>query len=224
MYARSFIMKYFIRTINCLLLIAIILLLVTEPDYSIQKIDTEIDIKKINSLKLNIVEEKNNESAKIEEEKKEVEDTNHSNEKEQESEIEQRSKEEQENETIKEEREEKTDVLDRMIGTMSGYGSDCSGCRGMTASGYDIKHTIYYEDKTYGKIRILSGDKTLKFGSIIRIKNSKLGEFIGIVLDRGGSVGLGKSHLFDLLFSSEKEASSYEVSYDVTFEVLRYGY
>lgn len=221
-YARSFMMKYFIYIINLLLIVSIPMLIITDVNKETAKINTEIDIKKVNSLKLNVVQEN---TKIISETEMEVKD-------EQLEEVETTEKEEQTKETsiekteiIEEKVEEsQTDVIQTMNGTMSGYGTDCSGCGGLTASGYNLKKGIYYDDATYGKVRILAGDRSLKYGSIIRIKNSKLGEFIGIVLDRGGAVGIGKSHLFDLLFQTEKEALSYEVSYNVTFEILRYGY
>ena len=83
---------------------------------------------------------------------------------------------------------------------------------------------IYYLDSTYGSVRILAGDKSYPYGTIVRVKNSRLSEFIGIVLDRGGAVGFGKSHLFDLLYQTSSEALKNEVSYNTTFEILRYGY
>lgn len=118
-----------------------------------------------------------------------------------------------------------SDVLESREGSLSGYGPDCSGCSGYLASGLDVRGgNIYYQDTTYGKVRILSGDKSYPYGTIVRVRNSKLSEFIGIVLDRGGSVGIGKKHLFDLLYPTSSEALNYGTSYQVTFEILRYGY
>ena len=118
-----------------------------------------------------------------------------------------------------------SDVLETQVGSLSGYGPDCYGCSGFLASGLDVRDgTIYYSDSTYGSVRILAGDKSYPYGTIVRVKNSKISEFIGIVLDRGSAIGFGKSHLFDLLFPSSSEALVYEVSYNTTFEILRYGY
>ena len=118
-----------------------------------------------------------------------------------------------------------SDVLETQVGSLSGYGPDCYGCSGILASGLDVRDgTIYYSDATYGNVRILAGDYAYPYGTIVRVKNSKISEFIGIVLDRGGAIGFGKSHLFDLLFPSSSEALAYEVSYNTTFEILRYGY
>ena len=118
-----------------------------------------------------------------------------------------------------------SDVLETQVGSLSGYGPDCYGCSGILASGMDVRDgTIYYSDDTYGNVRILAGDSSYPYGTIVRVKNSRLPDFIGIVLDRGSAIGFGKSHLFDLLYASEALAYQNEVSYNTTFEILRYGY
>lgn len=117
-------------------------------------------------------------------------------------------------------------VLEMQIGKMSGYGPDCDGCSGYLASGdYVGDGNIYYNDPTYGQVRIVAGDKSYSFGTIVRISNSILGEsFLAVVLDRGGSIGLNKKCMFDLLYPSESEASLDGISDEVAFEILRYGY
>lgn len=105
-------------------------------------------------------------------------------------------------------------------GSMSGYGSDIGS---LTASGHYIGDSIYYSDHTYGDVRILSGDDCIPFGTIVKV-NSKIGEFIGIVIDTGGSVGFDDIHDFDLLFKTSKEALNFGVSINTTFEILRVGY
>ena len=118
-----------------------------------------------------------------------------------------------------------SDVLEKQVGSLSGYGPDCKGCSGYLASGrYVGDGNIYYSDSTYGTVRILSGDKTYPFGTIVRVKSSSWGTFLAIVLDRGGGVGFGKTHLFDLLYPSNSLAYDYGVSYNTVFEILRYGY
>lgn len=118
-------------------------------------------------------------------------------------------------------------VISTHFGSMSGYGPDCYGCSGRTASGYDIyANGINYNDIEYGSVRIVAADRSLPFGSIVRVSNSRLGEFHAIVLDRGGVVGFASDdkHMFDLLFTSNAEALKAGTSYGVTFEVLRLGY
>ena len=138
-----------------------------------------------------------------------------------------------ENEEVEQEEEKEevvvskpvSDVLEKQVGSLSGYGPDCKGCSGYLASGrYVGDGNIYYSDSTYGTVRILSGDKTYPFGTIVRVKSSSWGTFLAIVLDRGGGVGFGKTHLFDLLYASNSLAYDYGVSYNTVFEILRYGY
>lgn len=114
----------------------------------------------------------------------------------------------------------------QLVGSLSGYGIDCTGCSTNTASGYSVQDSIYYEDATYGSVRILSADKSYPFGTIVKISNcSYLGEdIVGIVLDRGGGVGLTKRIQFDLLYQTEAETVELGVRKNVNFEVLRFGY
>ena len=106
-------------------------------------------------------------------------------------------------------------------GTMSGYGSDIGN---YTASGHYIGDSIYYPDSTYGNIRILAGDKSIPFGTVIEVSNSNAGSFIGIVLDTGRNIGFDRLYDFDLLFETSREALNYGVSKNVTFKILRVGY
>jgi len=113
--------------------------------------------------------------------------------------------------------------LHTYTGNISYYASDCRGCTGVTASGYDIrKGNIYYQDKTYGTVRIVAGDSSFPFGTILRMNwNGKT--TLAIVLDRGG-IGFGKKYLFDLLCESEAQAYQLGVVKNATIEVLRYGF
>lgn len=106
-------------------------------------------------------------------------------------------------------------------GTMSGYGSDIGD---LTASEYNISETIYYEDSTYGSLRILASDNCIPFGTVIEVSNSKIGSFKAIVLDRGGNIGFDRLYDFDLLFETSKEAINYGSSLNTTFKILRVGY
>ena len=102
---------------------------------------------------------------------------------------------------------------------LTHYGWDCKGCGGKTATGYSIKKTYYYNDKQYGKVRIVAMCSKMKLGSIIRIKNYKRGgDIIAIVIDRG--VGCGT---IDLLTTSEKKSSQLGIQNNVKIEILRRG-
>ena len=117
-----------------------------------------------------------------------------------------------------------TDVLETIVGSLSAYGPDCNGCSGRLGGGYDARGGNYtYNDKQYGTIRIVAGDPKYPYGTIVRIKG--IGDdFIAIVLDRGGAIGINRRFTFDLLCPSEANASSYGSHRGVTFEILRYGY
>ena len=117
-------------------------------------------------------------------------------------------------------------VIKTYHGNITAYGPDCVGCIGITASGYNVGHgNIYYQDKEYGKIRIVAADKSLPFGTIIRIKDLKGFDksVLAIVLDRGSAIGFNKTVYFDLLYRNERETNTFGKQW-ATFEVLRRGY
>lgn len=116
------------------------------------------------------------------------------------------------------------EIVDVYYGKLSRYGPDCYGCSGYLASGnYVGDGNIYYYDSYYGNVRILAGDKSYPFGTIVRVSyGSEV--FLGIVLDRGGAIGFNKTALFDLLYPSEYLANIDGVSYNTKFEILRIGF
>lgn len=79
------------------------------------------------------------------------------------------------------------------------YTAYCpTGCTGVTASGYVVSSTIYYEG-----MRVLAAPKHIPFYSIMRVTYADGSSFDGIVLDRGGDIGAGR---LDILVSSRDEA------------------
>lgn len=119
---------------------------------------------------------------------------------------------------------EERDVLQTVVGNLTGYGPDCVGCSGITSTGFDLTQSIYYEDSEYGTVRILAADPSFPFYSIFRVSNvPTMDDFIGIVLDRGGNVGFGRGTLFDLAFESEYVPNLVPLTHNVTFELLRSG-
>lgn len=115
----------------------------------------------------------------------------------------------------------------KFIGTLTGYGPDCPGCGGHVycRPNPDVRNgNIYYNDKEYGKIRILAADYSIPCGSIIHIENYKFvqgNEFIGIVLDRGSAiVGL----TMDLLYPSEADTVIIGRQRNISFTILRWGW
>ncbi len=112
-------------------------------------------------------------------------------------------------------------------GTLTGYGPDCPGCLGMVYCKPNpnvLNGKIYYNDKTYGKIRILAADYSIPCGSIVKISNFKFIEgdsFYGIVLDRGSAiVGL----TMDLLYPSEADTVIIGRQRNIHFTVERWGW
>ena len=80
----------------------------------------------------------------------------------------------------------------------SFYVATCRGCSGITATGYDVRQTQYYEG-----YRIIAADDSVPFGTIMRITLEDGTEFDGIVADRGGAIGKLK---LDILVASKAEA------------------
>lgn len=225
-------MKVFSYILSSILIMGIIVYIAVVGVQSMKSttISTDLDVKKLKSSDLleyvqtqDKVEDENDEDEKVEEDTTDEDET---------EEASSNEKEEAKEEDVVEEvsapmpdPQPVSDVLETQVGSLSGYGPDCRGCTGFLSSGRDVRNgNIYYQDSTYGQVRILAGDKSYSYGTIVRVKSSRLGTFLAIVLDRGGSVGFGKSHLFDLLYSSSAEALANEVSYNTTFEILRYGY
>lgn len=115
-------------------------------------------------------------------------------------------------------------VIDTFVGRLTGYGPDCYGCSGITASGQNVQNgNIYYDDGTYGEIRIVAADKKYIFGTVVRITAPNVYNYpiVAIVLDRGGKIYGNK---FDLLFNSEKDTEFTGSQKNVKYEVLRYGW
>ena len=136
-----------------------------------------------------------------------------------------------EDETVPEEQIQKEESLpstnlgqnnnEIFTGKMSGYGADIGT---HTAYGYCITDTITYLDKEYGELRILSGGKEYPYGTVVKVSNTNVGDFVGIVLDRGPNIGKEGKFMFDLLFKTSNEALSYGVSNNASFEILREGF
>lgn len=101
---------------------------------------------------------------------------------------------------------------------LTHYGWDCKGCGGKTASGYNVKNTIYYNDATYGKLHIFATSKDIPLYSVIEITNYKFGKITGIVLDRGVSKGV-----IDILCESEKKSSQMGIQNNAKIKILRWG-
>lgn len=114
-------------------------------------------------------------------------------------------------------------------GKLTGYGADCRGCSSRTAAGYDLNNGVYYNDATYGQVRILAAATNgFPFGSIIEVSNTSIGTFVGIVLDTGGSMRSAWNNgevWMDLAFTTEGEAGSAGITTrNAQFNVKRLGW
>jgi len=119
-------------------------------------------------------------------------------------------------------------VLETLTGKITAFTPYCSdGCAGYTASGKFVGNgDIYQYDSEFGMVRIVAGDPSYPFGTIVRIKNLDYfgGDVYAIVLDRGGAIGKNRRALFDLLFATEENASNFGVARNIECEILRIGY
>ena len=108
-------------------------------------------------------------------------------------------------------------------GTMTAYGPDCIGCSGYVACppNPSVKNTDVYNDREYGKIRVVAADRAIPCGTIVKVTGTKeIPEFIAIVLDRGGVI---KGTLMDLLYRDEN-STYYFGRQNVTYEIIRWGW
>lgn len=82
----------------------------------------------------------------------------------------------------------------------SHYTASCNGCSGITASGYDVRNTIYSPEG----YRIVAADPSvLPLGTVIQITYSNGTSFKAKVMDKGGAI---KGYKLDVLVSSKEEA------------------
>jgi len=118
-------------------------------------------------------------------------------------------------------------------GRLTTYGGDCNGCGGISSSGLKLSPTsgvnntdspyLYYQGKKY---YCLAADRSIPFGTIIKISNHNLNvdsTIYGIVVDRGGAITGNKVDIFK---GSEGSGNSYfsgSTSYNTKFEVVSVG-
>ncbi len=96
----------------------------------------------------------------------------------------------------------------------TAYTAECRGCSGITASGYDVRNTIYYNG-----YRIVAMDTSVvPMYSIVEISYGDT-SFKAIVLDRGGDI---KGKKIDLLVDTYDNAIQFGRR-DVSVKLLRTG-
>lgn len=111
-------------------------------------------------------------------------------------------------------------------GQMTAYQATCKGCTGMVycPPRQDVRNNnIWYNDNTYGKIRILAADPHIPCGTVVKINNVSFTneEIIGIVLDRGGLI---KGNIMDFLVGENDDMDVVGRQKNVKYEVVRWGW
>ena len=96
----------------------------------------------------------------------------------------------------------------------SYYTPHCSGCSGVTATGINVRNSIYYQG-----MRIVAVDpRVIPLYSIVQVTTPHE-SFKAIALDTGGAI---KGHKIDILVADK--ATAYNLGrHTVTVQVLRYG-
>lgn len=110
-------------------------------------------------------------------------------------------------------------------GDLTGYVGDCPLCSGYLACPPRtnvLKKGIYYNDKTYGTLRIVASSKNYPCGTVISFKVNKLSSepIIAIILDRG----VGGNDIDLLTDSLDKAVKNIGRVRDLEFNVLREGW
>lgn len=111
-------------------------------------------------------------------------------------------------------------------GQMTAYKATCVGCTGKVSCPprQDVtNNNIYFQDATYGSIRILAADPAIPCGTVVNITNVTFSQepIIGIVLDRGGLI---KGNIMDFLVGEQDDMNIVGRQHGVQYEVLRWGW
>ncbi len=123
---------------------------------------------------------------------------------------------ENENEKLKKELE-KYDSLRKLNMVATAYTSECDGCTGITATGYDVRNTVYKDG-----YRVVATDESIiAMDSLLYIEsvNNSFEPFVAISSDVGGAI---KGNRIDVLVENESKAYDFGVR-DIKVTVLREG-
>ena len=117
-------------------------------------------------------------------------------------------------------------------GRLTTYGGDCKGCGGSSSSGLKLSAKtgvnntnspyLTYKGKKY---YCLAADRSIPFGTVIKISNHNLktsSTIYGIVVDRGGAI---KRNKIDIFNGSEYKKKYFTggTSYNTKFEIVSLG-
>ncbi len=130
------------------------------------------------------------------------------------------------------------DYVEIFVGRLTSYSPKCKGCSSSgnvackTKNGKSfslIKDGQYYNDKEYGKIRIVAAATTkFKCGTVMEIKKKGKTPVLAVVLDTGGSMRNAwkkKKVWIDLAYTDSKTVKTENLTgRKIEFKVLRYGW
>jgi 3D (Asp-Asp-Asp) domain-containing protein len=111
-------------------------------------------------------------------------------------------------------------------GQLTAYNPVCTGCTGKVycPPRQDVTNgNIYFEDSSYGSVRILAADYAIPCGTIVEITNVSFSSepIIGIVLDRGGAI---TGNIMDFLVTENDDMNIIGRQKNVHYQVLRWGW
>ena len=111
-------------------------------------------------------------------------------------------------------------------GQMTAYKATCTGCTGKVycPPRQDVRNdNIWYNDNSYGMVRILAADPNIPCGTVVKISNVSFSdqEIVGIVLDRGGLI---KGNIMDFLVGENDDMDVVGRQRNVNYEVVRWGW
>lgn len=118
-------------------------------------------------------------------------------------------------------------------GRLTTYGGDCNGCSGRSSSGVRLSPTSGVNGSnspylTYNgrKYYCLAADRSIPFGTVIKISNHNLSTsdtIYGIVVDRGGAIKGNKIDIFNGTEGSGNRYFSGGTSNQTKFEIVSMG-
>ena len=111
-------------------------------------------------------------------------------------------------------------------GQMTAYNPVCKGCTGIVYCPPRQNVTngnIYFNDSTYGSIRIMAADPAIPCGTIVKISNLTFSKepITAIVLDRGGAI---RGNIMDFLMTENEDMNLVGRQHNVNYEILRWGW
>lgn len=83
------------------------------------------------------------------------------------------------------------------------YTATCEGCSGITATGYDVRNTAFYN----GMRVIAVNPAIIPYNTVVKLRYPNGTEETAIALDTGGAIR-ARSNLIDVLVSTREEALS----------------